>query len=238
MIFCPKGTIMIFAYGQGLTPVYGSYSRSLQKLGKQCSHNNNRRRGDKDPPLPLLPPPPAAAAACRPHVVPHYQNIKHIHGAAAATLCRLYRREPPQPAVNGSYSSWQCPCGLSHSGGKACQYCWPGRTTTHNCRGDPRMRPLATQPTTTAPRGGGGRLATADHGNGGGDHRREDDGNDDEDPDDSTEGGGASKENTGGRWRRQRRGGNDCKGDTAEEASKQRDWDGHFTAGRHRPRQQ
>ncbi len=53
------------------TPLYCSYNVSLQKLGKQFSHNNNRRRGDKDRLLLLLPPPPAAATACCPPAVPH-----------------------------------------------------------------------------------------------------------------------------------------------------------------------
>ena len=73
---------------------------------------------------------------------------------------------------------------------------------------------------------------------GGGDHRRKDDGDDDEGPDNSAEGGvGAGNDKAGGRRRRQGQGGNGCKGDAADKASEQRERDGHFTAGRHRPGQ-
>ena len=75
------------------TPLYCSYSRSLQKLGKQFSHNNIRRRGEKDRPPPPSPLPPALprCTATRQHLPPCAPVVrKRIQP-------RSSRRHPPPP---------------------------------------------------------------------------------------------------------------------------------------------
>ena len=78
------------------TPLYCSYSRSLQKLGKQFSQNNNNRGiGEKDRPPPPPPLPPAAAAA----TARRRRRMPLARGAPPhANICRL-RLSPPPPAA-------------------------------------------------------------------------------------------------------------------------------------------
>jgi hypothetical protein len=100
------------------TPLYCSYSSSLQKLGKQFSQNNNNRgRGEKDRPPPPPPLPPAAAAAsARPRCAATRQHLSPLPAAAAACRppvvrrhaavvrmnCRRRCRRPPPPLSSQS----------------------------------------------------------------------------------------------------------------------------------------
>ena len=103
------------------TPLYCSYSRSLQKQGKQFSQNNTteeeerrirrrlRRRFRPPPPLPTarprrtatrqqLSPPPAAAAACRPPAV-----RRHPPTFADVRRCRQNELPPPLPPPSATF---------------------------------------------------------------------------------------------------------------------------------------